>query len=473
MQERIHKILRDECAIPDHSRVVVAVSGGPDSICLFHLILGLPYLSTIAHFDHQLRPESGEELKFVKAIAESKGIPFYSQPLNVREFAISENMGIEEAARKARYEFLFHVAAETESQAVITAHHADDQVETILMNFIRGAGLKGLAGMSCCQHTIFSEKIRLIRPLLDFKKEEILAYCRDNNLQFLIDESNYELVYFRNRIRNQLIPLLSEYNPNFIETVLRNQKALAVDLQNILDQTDSALKSLDVFQKEGVISFSIEKFTPLPDAVKNYVLKDLIQRLDPDWIDISLDLIKAAKDVLAKGYRTQHQLLEKGIYLLVEGGEGIITCDPQLVWKDHWPTIHEKISTPISETIFDLDKKWIMELSITTREKINGDYLNNSDPMSAYVDRAQLKDEILIRCWQPGDVFHPLGMGGKSIKLSDFWINHKIPIRAKEKWPVFEAQGEIIWIPGFQPSHHFRITESTREVLVFRITKRI
>ena len=473
MRERIHEILWDECAIPDHSRVVEAVSGGPDSICLFHLISGLPYHSTIAHFDHQLRPESGEELKFVKTIAESMGIPFYSQSLNVREFAASENIGIEEAARKARYEFLFHVAAETESQAVITAHHADDQVETILMNFIRGAGLKGLAGMSYCQHTTFSEKIRLVRPLLDFKKEEILAYCGDNNLQFLIDESNYESVYFRNRIRNQLIPLLSEYNPNFIGTVLRNQKALAVDLQYILDQVDSALKSLDVFQKEGVISFSIEKFTPLPDAVKNYVLKDLIQRLDPDWMDISSDLLMAARDVLAKGYRTQFQLLEKGIYLLVEGGEGIITRDPQLVWKNHWPTIQESKLLSISETEFDLDEKWIMDLKITSREKIDSEYRNNPDPMTAYLDMSELKDEILIRCWQPGDVFHPLGMGGKSIKLSDFWINHKIPTRAKEKWPVLEAQGEIVWIPGFQPSHHFRITESTSEVLVLRITKRI
>jgi tRNA(Ile)-lysidine synthase len=471
MRERFHEILRDECAIPDHSRVVVAVSGGPDSICLFDLIAGLPYQITAAHFNHQLRPEAKEELKFVETLAESMGIPFYSHSLNVKEFATRENLGIEEAARKTRYEFLFRVADETKSQAVVTAHHADDQVETILMNFIRGAGLKGLVGMSYCHQTASNEIILLVRPLLDFRKEELLAYCREHDLQYFIDESNYEPVYFRNRIRNQLIPLLLEYNPNFIGTVLRNQKVLADNLQYILEQANSARENLGADQKEGVISFSIEKFSSLPDALKSYVLKDLIQRLDPRWMDISYDLIKAANDALKEGNRTQLLLLEKGIYLLVEGGEGILTKDPRLVWKNDWPTIQNARSIPISENEFVLDENWILKLSVISREDIGDEYFNNTDPMTAYLDRSNLTDEIRIRFWQPGDVFHPLGMGGRSIKLSDIWINHKIPKRAKEKWPVVEAGGEIIWIPGFQPSHRFRITESTNDVLFLRVRK--
>lgn len=471
MRERIHEILRDECAIQDHSRIVVAVSGGPDSICLFDLIAKLPFQITAAHFNHQLRPESGEELRFVKAISESKGIPFYSHSLDVKEFADREKLGIEEAARKARYEFLFRVASETESQTVVTAHHADDQVETILMNFIRGAGLKGLAGMPYSQHTAFSEKILLVRPLLDFRKEELFAYCHDNNLQYFIDESNYEPLYFRNRIRNQLIPLLTEYNPNFIGTVLRNQKALAVDLEFILAQANSARECLSATQREGVISFSIDKFSSIPNALKNYVLKDLIQCLNPNWVDISSDRIKAAREVLEKGNRTQLLLLEKGIYLLVEGGEGFISNDPLNVWNDDWPTLQIERSIPISENVFVLNEKWILQISASPKEDIGDKYRNNQDPMTAFLDRSQLKGEIQIRCWQPGDIYRPLGMGGNSIKLSDFWINRKIPKRAREKWPVIEIPGEIIWIPGFQPSHRFRITENTREVIILRIRK--
>jgi tRNA(Ile)-lysidine synthase len=119
-----------------------------------------------------------------------------------------------------------------------------------------------------------------------------------------------------------------------------------------------------------------------------------------------------------------------------------------------------------------LDENWILKLSVISREDIGDEYFNNTDPMIAYLDRSNLTDEIRIRFWQPGDVYHPLGMGGRSIKLSDIWINHKIPKRAKEKWPVVEAGGEIIWIPGFQPSHRFRITESTNDVLFLRVRKK-
>jgi tRNA(Ile)-lysidine synthase len=142
-----------------------------------------------------------------------------------------------------------------------------------------------------------------------------------------------------------------------------------------------------------------------------------------------------------------------------------------LVWKNDWPTIQNARSISISENEFVLDENWILKLSVISREDIGDEYFNNTDPMTAYLDRSNLTDEIRIRFWQLGDVYHPLGMGGRSIKLSDIWINHKIPKRAKEKWPVVEAGGEIIWIPGFQPSHRFRITESTNDVLFLRVRK--
>lgn len=457
--------------MPDDSRIVVAVSGGPDSICLFHLMAGLSYQISLAHFNHQLRPESDAELGFVQTTANSMKIPFYSQSMNIREFATREKMGIEEAARKARYEFLFRVAAETKSRAVITAHHADDQVETVLMNFIRGAGLKGLSGMPYCQHTSFSDRIMLARPLLDFRKEELVAFCQKNELQYFIDESNKDPMYLRNRIRTQLIPLLSEYNPNFIATVLRNQKALRMDLQYIQESTDSTLEKLGAVQKEGVITFSLEKYSLIPDALKNYVIKELIQRSVPEWMDVSYDLIQNTRDALENRNRSQQLFLENGIYLLVEGGEGILTSDPRMVWKDNWPTIQSEKIIPITEKKIDLDENWVMAVSVSSRVKIGKAFFKNPDPMTAYLDRSKTGDSFKVRFWQPGDVYQPLGMGGKSIKLSDFWINHKIPRRAKEKWPVLEAQGKIIWIPGFQPSHDARITDHTDEILILRLRK--
>jgi len=174
MKERVFRVLREQCSLQEGSRLVLAVSGGPDSICLLDLLRQLPYYISVAHLNHQLRVEADQEAAFVKKSADFLGMPFFFKSVNVRGLAENQKLGVEEAARNARYKFLFETAEKTNSRAVITAHHADDQIETVLMNLIRGAGLRGLAGMNYCQISHFNQKIPLIRPLLDFWKDDLL-----------------------------------------------------------------------------------------------------------------------------------------------------------------------------------------------------------------------------------------------------------------------------------------------------------
>jgi len=466
--EKVQKILVEKCYVPSHSAIVVAVSGGPDSICLLDLLTKLPYKINVAHLNHRLRKVSDEEQRFVVQRAKAYGLEIFSTSLNVLKMAKEEGLGIEEAARKARYQFLFRVAESTQSAAVLTAHHADDQVETILMNFIRGSGLKGLTGMQYRAMTPFHKTIPIVRPLLDIWKEVLIAYCRENGLNYYQDESNLGIDYFRNKVRNQLMPLLESYNPNFKQTLLRNQKAFQSDLDYIEEETEKALINLNPVIGKNQISFVLEKFMLLSDALQNYVLRKLIKILNPQIREISQNLIDKARLYLKEPQNKRSVLLKKDVYLLIEGGKGILATHPNVVWSNEWPFFDVEKHIIVKNGFLQLSDQWQLEVEVSTLEIVGESYQNNPNPFCAYLDVSHSEDQIKIRRWKPGDAYQPLGMGGRSMKLSDFWINQKIPPRAKEKWPLVEIENQIAWIPGFQPSHHFRIREETKRILILK-----
>lgn len=473
MVEKVHEILKTTCGIADNSQILLAVSGGPDSICLLDIVSRLPYHVTIAHLNHQLRPRAGKESEFVSQRAIFYKMPLFTEAINIKNIASEKQIGIEETARDERYRFLYRIAEKTKSIAVLTAHHADDQIETVLMNFIRGAGLAGLSGMKTCSITPYSHNISLVRPLLEIWKEEILNYCNQNHLVYIEDESNLENIYFRNRIRNQLIPLLSEYNPNVKKTLLRNQKTLERDFRFVLEKAEIAGISIGAKKKNNHISFQLDKFNAIDKALKAYVLRDLILCLKPENTEISYDLIEMIVEALDKNHQTQLLHLEKNLFLLVENGMGIFTITPGDVWESHWPINKEDIELKITNSITNLNDQWSLKMIICPIEEVEEIYMRNDNLLNAFLDRKSLTDRISIRRWRAGDKFQPLGMNGKSTKISDFWINQKIPQRARENWPLIENQESIVWIPGFQPSHQFRITAQTIETLILKLEKRI
>jgi tRNA(Ile)-lysidine synthase len=230
MLENIEAVLRDECKLVKDRPIIVGVSGGPDSLCLMEALRQAGYKVIVAHFDHQLRPESADDAHAVEKIASRLMLASMIDGADVRAHAELNKLSIEEAARNLRYRFLFGLAHDYDAQAVAVGHTADDQVETVLMHFLRGSGLAGLKGMSHCTIVeTFDPLIPIIRPLLDYWREETVVYCAANGLRPHYDSTNDSLNFQRNRIRHLLLPTLESYNPKFREAVHRMSQSLKAD----------------------------------------------------------------------------------------------------------------------------------------------------------------------------------------------------------------------------------------------------
>ena len=218
----LETVFRDQCGLDPNRPVLAGVSGGPDSLCLLDILHTAGYRVIVAHFNHQLRPEADQEADSVSARARSLGLPFASACADVRAYAGAHRLSLEEAARMLRYQFLFASARKYEAQAVAVGHTADDQVETVLMHFLRGAGLAGLKGMEYrTLLPVFDQQIPLVRPLLSLWRADTEAYCREHALQPHYDVSNTDQAFFRNRLRHALLPELEKYNPRVKESVCR------------------------------------------------------------------------------------------------------------------------------------------------------------------------------------------------------------------------------------------------------------
>lgn len=209
----LKNVLSHECELSKTTPIVVGVSGGPDSLCLLHLLHSLEYAVIAAHVNHQLRPEADQEAFYVKEFADSLGIPFYQTCVDVHQFSENEKLSIEESARILRYRFLMEVADQQSAQALAVAHQADDQIEIVLMHVLRGSGMSGLKGMPYRGfNPAFSLEIPIIRPLLGVWRDEILEYCQVNQIKPCYDLTNEDARFFRNRIRQELVPILTTYN---------------------------------------------------------------------------------------------------------------------------------------------------------------------------------------------------------------------------------------------------------------------
>jgi tRNA(Ile)-lysidine synthase len=304
--------------------IVVGCSGGADSLCLLHLLKSQFSQIIVAHFNHRLRVEADEEANYTIALAKEMGLEAVVDSSDVRSFAVKEKRGIEEAARMLRYKFLFRVARKYHAQAVAVGHHADDQVETVLLHFLRGTGSSGLKGMLPVQwiHP-WDSKIPLIRPLLSVWKKDIFEYCRENHLTPLVDQSNSDLVYLRNRLRHVLIPLLeSEYNAQIKQCIWQMAQVLAVEVEFIEEVTEQAWQQCVLSAAVSEIVVSAEKFKQLHLAVQRKLLRRAIWRIFPDMRDIDyettqrgLEFIKNCNETQPKRSRKLH-LLKRTVYLL-------------------------------------------------------------------------------------------------------------------------------------------------------------
>jgi tRNA(Ile)-lysidine synthase len=472
MLARFHTILQQFCKIDSSKLVLVGVSGGPDSLALLHILSRLDYPVLTAHLDHRLRPDSEIDLRFVEQAAASLGVGFVSGSEDVKAYADENVLSIEEAARILRYRFLFTHAAKNSAQAVMVGHTADDQVETVLMHLLRGSGLAGLQGMDYCSlPNPWSKDIPLVRPMLGVWREEIMAYCQENDLSPIEDLSNQDIVFYRNRIRRRLIPYLESYNPGVRRTVWRMSQALRGDNELLEKVVDVAWQECKIDQGTAYLAFSASRFSEQDKAVQRRLARRGFAILRPGLRDIDFEMVEAVINFLKQPSASRRSDLGAGLLISLEGDTLWLAGWEADLPAGDWPQLPQQASGcknfPVRENEkLRINDDWVLvSVLVEPVEAALSTALANPDPFQAWLDHNVLEFPLDLRCRLSGERFKPVGMGGRSVKLSDLMINLKIPRRARRLWPILASSAEIAWIPGHRVGHRFRITHSTNKVL--------
>ncbi|MGB3180084.1 MAG: tRNA lysidine(34) synthetase TilS [Cyclobacteriaceae bacterium] len=437
MLERFVNYIKNQALVYPDIKILLAVSGGMDSVVMTDLFADSGYACAIAHCQFNLRGEESEnDERFVKQLASHYGLPVYIKSFDTTRSASERGISIQMAARDLRYAWFEALCKEENYTAIATAHHLGDLAETMLMNLVRGTGISGL-------HGIKPRNGNIIRPMLFATREEINVYARSNNLSWREDSSNADTKYKRNEIRHKVVPVLKKQNPNL--------------------ETRMALSSEKVAGAEAIMQRFIDEFT------SNYVRKEgesfhigLQALLDsPASVLMLYELTKAcnftyeqARDIIGTIDSTSGRYVEADGYRMYRDRETITVLPEQ---KD---TDTEGIIQDRNDTLKAADYLWETSTLPAGEVEISG------DRQVAMLDKAKLTFPLKIRTWRQGDRFFPLGMKRQK-KLSDFMIDEKIPLYLKNRVRVVCSGEDIVWIAGYRIDNRYRITEHTTDV--FRI----
>jgi tRNA(Ile)-lysidine synthase len=466
------QIMQDKCHIKHNQTLVVGVSGGVDSMCLLHLLFINGFSIIAAHFDHSLRNSSSDDALFVQNICIDWGIPCVIKRKDVNTYCLDHHLNIEEGARILRYEFLFDTAREKGAEAVLVAHHADDQVETVLMHFIRGAGLSGLKGMKYTSFLEqFSKTIPIIRPLLDISRKQVVLYCNENQIPFVEDKTNTDTTYFRNRLRLELIPEMETYNPRFRETLIRTTHSLQAD-HDLINNVIAIEWEYVVHEiQTSHIKLNLARLRTLTDGLRWNVIRKAIKLLRPDIRDFDQSVLIRLDELISSH-------LEGKRIDLVNHLESVILSDDLLIcesgYKDpvrlipQWSEAHQLLGFPLK---MDVSNGWQLTGEIIDNNLNQVCLSSIQSNYEAWLDSDSLDSAVTLRNVLPGDLIQPLGNGGHHTKVSDIFINHRIPKDTRQTYPILCDSKEIIWLPGIMISEKCKVTPLTKKILHLRFIK--
>ncbi|MBE6339903.1 MAG: tRNA lysidine(34) synthetase TilS [Bacteroidales bacterium] len=427
--------------IDKNKPVLVAVSGGADSVAMLHMLVGQGYYCIAAHCNFHLRgAESDADEVFVRSFCEELGVPCYVEHFDTRKYAQQKSVSIEMAARELRYQWFYSLLDKYDIPCVAVAHHADDAAETFMLNLVRGTGLKGLTGMKPVQG-------RVVRPMLRYSRQDIELYCRAHRLKFCTDSTNQSDAYVRNRIRHHVIPQLKTINPSFLRT-MRNNMAHLNQIYSLFAQQASEFMKRAVVELEDQTLISMDNLQKLPE-VEPFIFEILFPKgFSPDSIH------KIARCVAEKRWG---RILFSSKYRVI-----VDRFNLMIMPRDE--------QTENEETDIEMDQDEVytpIHLKISTFERTD-DYQVSKDANIAHFNADKVYFPLTLRHWRTGDMFRPLGMKGFK-KLSDFFVDNKMNQVQKENAWILEAGGEIIWIVGMRIDDRFKITADCKEVLQIEI----
>jgi len=438
------KHIEKEKLLHKNDKILLAVSGGADSVVMTHLFSLSDFNFDIAHCNFKLRNKDSEkDEQFVKELAKKYKVKCFVKICNAYEYSIENNISIEMSARELRYKWFKQLSENHAYTKIATAHHLNDSVETILLNLARKTGIRGVLGIPVVNNNI-------IRPLLFASKEIILKYCKDNSLEFRIDKTNYENDFQRNKIRNLIIPEFEKINTAFSQNIIDSSK-------NISQYYELFKYQMKIFEENCVFYddygyeidvLKLKKFKP--------VRLFLYEFLSPFGFNSS-----HIDNILQLGLNSSGKIIESEEYKLVLNRKKLYLNKKSLIHNESFQISFEKNKRIFRENKFD-------ELQIETEIIDSENFSINKSRSIANLDFDKLKFPLTIRKWKNGDFFYPLGMKGKK-KISDFFTDKKFSSKEKNETWILEFQGNIIWIINHRIDERFKVTKKTKKIFEIRV----
>ena len=447
--------------------VLVGVSGGPDSVALFHLLLTLaPHFSLrlgVAHLNHCLRQnDSDKDAEFVASLASKFNIPFFMHKADVRRYQLENKLSLEEAARRVRHTFLNKTAEKNRFNKIALGHHFDDNAELVLMNLFRGSGPLGISGIPPIRDG------KIIRPLIQSNRSEIIAFLDQNELKYTSDASNRDTRFLRNRVRHDLIPLLkTSYNPKISQSLNRLASIISSEEEWIENLIHPLFEKAAINIQDAQIALCVSILSQIHVAAQRRIIRKAISKIKGNLRRIGLTHIDAAINLVESGpvygnvdLPDRIRIRRKGDILLFSKEKNTLRNGDATSDREEMFAFEYRIEKPESLFIKEIGAHIkFTEMSIENLPDLCG-----SGQHTGFFDRDVLSFPMVLRNFRQGDRFTPLGMTGTQ-KIKKFFIDKKVPRKERIKCPILLCREKIIWVAGYRIDESVKVTPTTKNVL--------
>ncbi len=446
IEQNVLRTIRKYGMIAPGDHVLVGLSGGPDSVFLLALLIKLrPLLQCelgAIHINHSLRGAASiEDEKFCREFCSRLNVQYFSDKKNVKSYARRKGLSIEEAGHEIRYKIFTEIAQKNNFNKIATAHHSDDNAETVLMNILAGTGLQGLTGIAPVLNNV-------IRPLLEITKSDILEYLTSHHIHYRTDETNVDELYRRNYIRNRLIPEIKErINPSVEKSLLRLTTVMRDFTEFVQEIVARETENISI-KEDSKIILTLERFLSLPRFIQQQIIISSVK--ENLQVNLNFDDVAKILETVKKKSGSGAEL-KSGVFCLREHNS-------ILLYRKEAETYQKEIAVFLGKKV-KFGKHFLRVKKVE-----RSSFIPVNDKNIEYIDGSKIRGDMKIRIWREGDVFFPFGMRGRK-KVSDLLTDNKVPPGEKKYQPVLEDSEKILWVIGQRADNRVRVTEHSQIIL--------